>query len=69
MRYAAPRWIRATRPGHCAQTGCDETIRPGDRVFYYPVDRCAYAVPCGHAAEQAHDWQSRREDEDNNTSY
>lgn len=43
-----PYWMTAKFPGKCAKTG--EPFKCGERVFYYPRERKAYA---GKAAEQA----------------
>lgn len=51
-RYYAgdPRWITARYAGICAGRGCEEPIAKGDRIFYYPKGKKAYAGACAEAA-------------------
>ncbi len=45
-----PYWMTAKFPGVCAKTG--EAFKKGDRVFYYPKERKAYAGAAAEAAAQ-----------------
>jgi hypothetical protein len=59
-----PRWLEARYEGTCHKPGCEQAIRKGDRVFYYPKTRTVLARPCGHAEEAARDFEAHRQDED-----
>jgi hypothetical protein len=55
-----PYWMTAKYPGTCAKTG--QPFKRGDRIFYYPRTKTAYA---GTAAEEAsREFQAAAEDED-----
>ena len=60
-----PYWIEARFAGKCHgdKGACQQMITRGDRVFYYPNGRHVFAVPCGHAGENAADFESHRFDD------
>ena len=61
MKYANrdPYWLSARFAGACAKTG--RPFAKGDRIFYYPSERKAYAH---EAAEQAaRDFEAAMQDE------
>lgn len=47
-----PFWMTAKFKGTCATTGCDDPIRRGDRIFYYPNGKKAYVGTCAAAADR-----------------
>ena len=59
-----PRWIEARFPGTCGGKDCQQAIRRGDRVFYYPNSRTVLAKDCGHAEAAAADFNSHAFDEE-----
>lgn len=44
-----PHWITARRAGGCTSRECQMSVRPGDRVFYYPKGQAVYCVACSPA--------------------
>jgi hypothetical protein len=49
-RAKPPHWLTARFGGGvCSGEGCDEVIRKGDKVFYFPGTRAILATRCGHA--------------------
>jgi hypothetical protein len=49
-RKAPPHWLTARFGGGvCSGEGCNEVIRKGDKVFYFPGTRAILATRCGHA--------------------
>ena len=58
-----PHWIIARYGGTCSGQGCEARICKGDRVFYYPKGKHLFAEPCGHAEDNAQDFESHSFDE------
>ncbi len=56
-----PRWITARFPSKCAK--CGQPINKGERAFYYPNGKQIFAVPCGHAEDNARDFEALAFDE------
>jgi hypothetical protein len=62
MRYRNdPRWITAKWASKCACSNCCP-IKPGDKVFYYPLGKSLFVGECAQRA--AGDFQAARFDEE-----
>lgn len=62
-RAAAPHWLTARFGGGvCSGEGCDEVIRKGDKVFYFPGTRAILAVRCGHAHAAVREIEDHKND-------
>ena len=61
-----PKWIKAKFSSSCH--GCKRTVKKGDDIFYYPIDRTVLcdAPNCGLKASQ--EFEAAKFDEDNNRS-
>ena len=62
-----PFWMVAKYPGRCGHSNCDDLIRKGDRIFYYPKTKTAYVGK--HAEAAAADFASAVADEDAYNGY
>lgn len=61
-RYSLdPRWITARFASQCA--GCGADIKKGEKIFYYPNGKKAYAAACC-GGEQAADFNAAAFDEE-----
>jgi hypothetical protein len=54
-----PYWLNAKWPGYCAK--CKAPIPPGERAFYYPLERKLFSGEC--AEQAARDFESAAADE------
>lgn len=46
-----PRWIDVKYPKVCAKSGCNKTIKVGERAFYYPNSKSLFCETHGQEAE------------------
>lgn len=52
-RYSRdPYWLTARFASTCAGKGCNDPIKKGDRIFFYPIGKHAYVGPCADAASR-----------------
>lgn len=56
-----PYWMNARRSGPCGGKNCTDQVKPGDRIFFYPLGRTALVGPCADVA--AADFRSAVADE------
>lgn len=58
-----PHWITARFDSTCSGKNCTQTIKRGERAFYYPKGKHIFAVPCGHAEINENDFVACAQDE------
>lgn len=47
-----PYWLNARFNSICAGKNCNNTIKKGEKIFYYPIGKKAYCTICGQTCEQ-----------------
>lgn len=62
-RNRNPHWLTARYAGTCSHPDCQQPIRPGDQIYYYPQGRAAFATECGHAEAEALEQAAQQQDE------
>lgn len=63
LRGRDPHWMDARFDSECGKKDCNEQIKKGDRIFFYPVTRTALGSRCGHAEEASADFEAHKMDE------
>jgi len=58
-----PYWLTAKFDSKCTRTGCDATIRKGERAFYYPSSRSCYCQKDDCGGQAARDFDAAKQDE------
>ena len=60
-----PRWITTRYAGQCSGSGCNRTIKKGERAFYRPKSRTMSCAECGE--KESAEFNAAAWDEENNT--